>query len=332
MTPTPTARRAGRRVLLGALAALGVSAVVGVAAFAAVHHHSSRSSGAVVRIVASTPRPPLTLAVYDQPSGRTVAAGADALYRLRIGRHASLVRRRGPSRVAARIWMSVTTALPGRVVATFDPRSTRATRTTLTLRTSADTRPGTYRVRLTARGRLHPGPQIRMRHAQTIVTLVVVRRQDAPLPAPAVSQPPAASPAPAVSQPPTTVLAGAFSISGNVAGLLAPGVAAPLDLILTNPHPYAMGVIDLTVRVSAVHAPQADAAHPCTIDDFAVGDFSGTYGFALPASSTTSLSALGFTEAELPDVVMLQRPINQNGCKLATLTLAFAGTATDAPR
>ena len=136
---------------------------------------------------------------------------------------------------------------------------------------------------------MHPGPQMRMRHSQTIVTLVVVRPQDAPLLAPAVSQPPAASPAPAVSQPPTTVLAGAFSISGHVADLARTRrLQRSLDLILTNLALDARGVIGPHGASSARSmAPQADAAHPCSdrrlrrpVDSRAL------YGFTLPASST----------------------------------------------
>jgi hypothetical protein len=335
MKPTPTTGPAGRRALLGAAAAVGVSAVLGVAAFAATEPGSSHPAGAVVRAVEPTRRPELSFDLPRQASRRTVVAGGAAVYRLRISRHGSLIRRHGHSRTAARIWLSVTAALPSGVVVAFDPRSTRATRTTLTVRTRAGSRPGTHRIRLTARGRLRPGPRTPMREARTTVTLVVVSRGDvanAPLPpAPVASQPPVVAP-PVVSPPAGPPETHAFTIDGSVAVPLAPGVHAPLDLILTNSELFAIKVIDLAVRVSAVHAPQADAAHPCAIGDFAVRDFSGAYGFALPASGTTSLSALGFTAAELPDVAMLERPLDQDGCKLATLTLTFDGVATEAPR
>jgi hypothetical protein len=44
--------------------------------------------------------------------------------------------------------------------------------------------------------------------------------------------------------------------------------------------------------------------------------------------STVSLIALGFAAPELPLVSMLNRPVNQDGCKAASFSLAFAGTAT----
>ena len=43
-----------------------------------------------------------------------------------------------------------------------------------------------------------------------------------------------------------------------------------------------------------------------------------------------SLSELGFGRSEWPEVSMLNLPTNQDGCKGASLTLAFAGAAMEA--
>ena len=75
-------------------------------------------------------------------------------------------------------------------------------------------------------------------------------------------------------------------------------------------------------------APEASASLPCTVDDFAVIPFSGAYGFKLAAGGTTSLSQLGIPPSEWPQLKMVDRPVNQNGCKGASLALAYDGTST----
>jgi hypothetical protein len=130
---------------------------------------------------------------------------------------------------------------------------------------------------------------------------------------------------PPVSAPVTPPERATFSISGRTTRMLSPGVSAPLDLSLTNDHGSALTVGQLVVRVAAVLAPAADAAHPCTLADFAVTQFGGAYGFLVRASTTSTLSALGIPAALFPRVAMINRPLNQDGCKHATLTLAYSG-------
>jgi hypothetical protein len=152
---------------------------------------------------------------------------------------------------------------------------------------------GTYRVRLDANGRLNRDP---VRRAQTTVTLVVTA--------------------------PARV---SFPISGRTTRMLAPGVSAPLDLSLTNDHRSALMVGQLVVRVESVRAPKANAAHRCTLADFRVTQFAGAYGFLVRGATTSRLSALGIPAAVFPHVAMINRPLNQDGCKDATLALAFTG-------
>jgi hypothetical protein len=51
----------------------------------------------------------------------------------------------------------------------------------------------------------------------------------------------------------------------------------------------------------------------------------------VPASSTLTLSELGFTEGQMPQVGMLNRSVNQDGCKGSTLTFAYSGSAESTP-
>ena len=59
------------------------------------------------------------------------------------------------------------------------------------------------------------------------------------------------------------------------------GVWSPLDLSLTNTEDVAILVSTLHVTVGAVSAPQADATHPCSVDDFAVRQPAGSLDLSL---------------------------------------------------
>jgi len=122
--------------------------------------------------------------------------------------------------------------------------------------------------------------------------------------------------------------AGSFTIGGSAAEPISPGVMAPLDLRLTNPHDSPMSVTDLRVTVREVSAPNADDAHPCAIGDFAVDQASNDLSITVPARATSTLSSLGLARAKRPHVGMLNRPANQDGCKGASLTLAYTATGT----
>lgn len=119
-----------------------------------------------------------------------------------------------------------------------------------------------------------------------------------------------------------------FAIEGNATEPISPGVRAPLDLKLTNPHDFRMSVTDLRVTVQRVIAPNADDAHPCSIGDFTVGQTSGSVAMTVAARATSTLSSLGLARAAWPQVGMLDRSVNQDGCKGASLTLGYAASGT----
>jgi hypothetical protein len=136
----------------------------------------------------------------------------------------------------------------------------------------------------------------------------------------AVSEAPGAA-SPSAPQPTS------FTIGGDVPHPLEPGMAVPLDLVLTNPGAAAITISHLDVSVGSVSAPWARATFPCGLHDFSVTQFSGSYGFTLGPSSTRSLSQLGVSTQQLPRVAMLDRPVNQNGCKGASLRFVFVGAS-----
>jgi hypothetical protein len=120
-----------------------------------------------------------------------------------------------------------------------------------------------------------------------------------------------------------------FTISGNAQGTLYPGGASgPINLLFNNPNSVAVIVTSLTVTKLSLNAPNATIAHPCTLSDFAVTQFSGAYGFTIPVGAS-SLQSVGFTlgSGTWPTVRVLETGLNQDGCKGATITLSYTGSA-----
>jgi hypothetical protein len=119
-----------------------------------------------------------------------------------------------------------------------------------------------------------------------------------------------------------------FTIAGTTVDPISPGVMAPLDLRLTNPHELPMLVTNLRVKVRKVSAPNADADKPCVIGDYAVDQVSQSLVITVAAHATSTLSNLGLARATWPRAGMLDRPVNQDGCKGASLTLDYAASGT----
>ncbi|GHH78056.1 hypothetical protein [Promicromonospora soli] len=121
---------------------------------------------------------------------------------------------------------------------------------------------------------------------------------------------------------------GSFTIAGNATEPISPGVMVPFDLELTNPHGATLSVTDLSVSVREVSAPNADAVHPCEVGDFAVTQSAGDIEVTVEAGATRALSSTGLARTEWPQVGMVDRPTNQDGCKGATLVLAYTASGT----
>jgi hypothetical protein len=119
-----------------------------------------------------------------------------------------------------------------------------------------------------------------------------------------------------------------FTIGGNLSGLLAPGVSTPLDLMLSNPNRKPLSVTNLTVTVQSVTRTSSAVTHnrACTRADYAVIQYRGPYPLTVPGDGSASLSSLGVQPAARPQVGMLNTATNQDGCKGATITLAYAGS------
>lgn len=297
-------KRAGRRLLRrpALLLALGLATSLGAASALAAVVLPARQPADTTR----------SLSVRVEPSSRTVAPGASVRYAVRVSRPVP-----GAMSISGRTQLGVRGGLPAGASASFSPQrglaSPRAAGqpTILTVTTAAGTPAGTYAFRVRAR-RPH-------RDGGTTVSLVVSRPSGSVAPS---------SPAPPGTAPPLGA-PGAFTIAGALGPALTPGTSRPLDLTLTNLESFDLAISSLAVEVASVSAPQSDLSHACGSADFAVEQFSGTTGFTLPALSTVRLGELGFAASELPQVSMLNLPVNQDGCKAASFSLAFAGTATE---
>lgn len=118
-----------------------------------------------------------------------------------------------------------------------------------------------------------------------------------------------------------------IAISGMLSGL-EPGAPQALDLALRNPSAEFLWVTSLSMAAASVSAPRSTALLPCTLADFSTRQFSGIYPLVLPPASTRTLSGLGVSPSQRPQVTLLNRSLNQDGCQGATVRLAYSARGT----
>jgi hypothetical protein len=120
--------------------------------------------------------------------------------------------------------------------------------------------------------------------------------------------------------------AAAFDISGSTTGAISPGATVPLDLRITNPHGVAVVVTHLAVTLRRVVGPNTTSSLPCSPADFQLDQAADDLDVTVPAGSTRSLSTLELARRSWPHVRMRDRPVNQDGCKGASLVLEYTGS------
>lgn len=209
----------------------------------------------------------------------------------------SLYQRRRLRRVA----VYLNRGLPPGSAIRIDPRPRRnaAMRAWFVITTSRATPPGRYPLRIAATF-LRRAPRGRNRAIVRKTVTLVVRGRGATPP---------------------------FTITGSARLPLTPGSSVPLDLTLANPHPFAIVVSTLDVSIASIDAPAATAARSCGPEDFSTGRFAG-FPVIVPARASLHLSDAGVIAAQWPRVSMLDRELDQDGCKGATLELHYGGTAS----
>lgn len=119
-----------------------------------------------------------------------------------------------------------------------------------------------------------------------------------------------------------------FTIAGDATAPITPGSSAAIDLEFTNRRVLPLAVSSVRVRVREVRAPHADAEHPCTVSDYTVQQVPRSTKITIPARATRALSALGLPPKAWPRVGLVDRPVNQDGCKGATLELDYSASGS----
>jgi hypothetical protein len=118
-----------------------------------------------------------------------------------------------------------------------------------------------------------------------------------------------------------------FTIAGDAIAALWPGIPVPVDLALANPNRSSISVTGLAVVVKSLTAPRATVHSPCSLEDFAVQQFTGSYPITVPGRTSQSLDLAGVARPLWPQVEIVNRAVDQDGCQGATITLSYTGRA-----
>ena len=198
--------------------------------------------------------------------------------------------------IAGEATLGVYGGLPAGATWSFSPNPTAGSSATLQVTTPSTTRDEAYTLYLVASGKDAGGA---IRYADASVQLVISTHGTP------------------------------FTIAGNLTGQLAPGTALPLQLSVSNPNKKALSVNNLSVTLHDVARTAFAVSHnqPCSTSDYLVTQYVGPYPLQVPGSTTMTLAQLGVPASQWPQITFLDRPVNQDGCKGATLTLAYAGSA-----
>jgi hypothetical protein len=118
---------------------------------------------------------------------------------------------------------------------------------------------------------------------------------------------------------------GNFTITGNLGAQLYPGLKRPLNLSLSNPENSDVKVTALSVTLEA----GTSKAGCSGTQNFQVTQIpSSRFPITMPAGQTRTLTQLGVSDADKPQVEMLNRPWNQDACKGASIVLDYSGSGT----
>jgi hypothetical protein len=113
-----------------------------------------------------------------------------------------------------------------------------------------------------------------------------------------------------------------FTVTGNAAGGLAPGVSQPLLVTIHNPNTVPITVTALGVEVRAATG-NAGCDGPTNVV-VTQSDISPTNTVSVPAGGQLTLPG-GTVHA--PQVLMKDLPTNQDACKNASFTFNYSGSA-----
>jgi hypothetical protein len=123
-----------------------------------------------------------------------------------------------------------------------------------------------------------------------------------------------------------------FTITGDARRPISPGEVVPIDLRFDNTSDVDLAIDHVTVVVVSVDAPRADDDHPCSVADFEVRQLSGGVVLRIAGNSSENLSGMDLPDESWPAVSLVDRPVNQDGCKGASLMLRYEASGVEVPR
>jgi hypothetical protein len=181
-------------------------------------------------------------------------------------------------------------------------RTRTRTKATITVTTAAKIRLGRFTLRVSAWPRRRPGtrrpfPKV-LRAKMTLVVAV-----------PAAVVPKA-----------TPIPSGKLYAAGDVADPLTPGVARPIYMVVTNGLSSPVDVTGIRATVTGVTPAPGGT---CTADEFTTVPASLSAPLRVPADTSSTLAALGLPRSSWPAVMLVDRPVSQDGCKGASVALRF---------
>ena len=115
-----------------------------------------------------------------------------------------------------------------------------------------------------------------------------------------------------------------FTVTGDVTQPMSPGIDVPIVLRIANPYDFGLAVSSLVVSVISVDAPAADLSHTCTVDDFVVVQLSPQAAVMIAPHDSTTVDSIDGPGASRPTISLLNRAVNQDGCKGAKVALGYS--------
>ena len=118
----------------------------------------------------------------------------------------------------------------------------------------------------------------------------------------------------------------AFTVAGDLSTPLRPGVTAPLDLAIANPHSYPITVTSVSVSVDAVTVARTGAPSRCSADNFTVTQPTTITPLTIAPHARVTLSNQDFPKKSWPQIHMLKTHWLQDSCKNVALQLNYHAT------
>jgi hypothetical protein len=127
---------------------------------------------------------------------------------------------------------------------------------------------------------------------------------------------------------PSGVYVGPFYVSGSVRGLLVPGKALPVNLVISNPLRFDIRVLSVSAHIRDITTRNGSPNPACSGSANATVLASFAANVVVPAHETRSLEQLGDPQSDWPRVAMTDLATNQDACKATTFSIAFTGIAS----